>query len=160
MQEAGRYTDSSIGPFWWFNIGINIQYSLLLLYKNQKSIPACPEVLFRKLLHEYGNLKSLNRILYVSPYYLQTGFLSWKSLKWERELVYSKNACSVKMFKWDMGGLNGSWPPCFILIKQTICEKMKYLLQSFQNSLCLPNWPNSHPQREHPQGKFWLDVKS
>ena len=27
-------------------------------------------------------MKSLNRILYVSPYYLQTGFVSWKFLKW------------------------------------------------------------------------------
>ena len=46
-------------------------------------------------------MKSPNRIFYVYPYSLKTGFVSWEFLKLERELVYSQNACSNKQGGFD-----------------------------------------------------------
>ena len=37
------------------------------------------------------------------------------------------------MSKWDLGSLNGSGPPCFILIEQTICERMKIPIKELSN---------------------------
>ena len=53
----------------------NILYYLKQLCRKQKPIPACPELFFRKFLNECENLKSPNRVFYVTPYSLKRGFV-------------------------------------------------------------------------------------